>query len=124
MKKKTIILATIILSLGCIGTLQAFTALEKEEPQEIRGIIMDEHDSLWYETQQRLWLQKAEDDPTDEHAWQQAVAEADRLLNDPQTAAEWQTKFNEQKQTSKKPYRLLRNYVIATITKQIEENQQ
>ncbi len=56
--------------------------------------------------------------------FRQAVAEADRLLNDPQTAAGWQTKFNEQKQTSKKPYRLLRNYVIATITKQNEENQQ
>ncbi len=76
MKKKTIILAAVILSLGCIGTLQAFTALEKEEPQEIRGIIVDEHDSLWYETQQHLWLQKAKDDPTDEHAWQQAFEAA------------------------------------------------
>ncbi len=76
MKKKTIILATIILSLGCIGTLQAFTALKKEEPQEIRGIIVDEHDSLWYETQQRLWLQKAEASPKDEHAWQQAFEAA------------------------------------------------
>mgnify|MGYP003508621454 FL=1 len=46
MKRKTIITATIILLLGGIGTLQAFTALEQEEPQEIRGIIVDKHDSI------------------------------------------------------------------------------
>ncbi|MBR6550316.1 MAG: hypothetical protein IKT71_03845 [Paludibacteraceae bacterium] len=63
MKRKTIITATIILLLGGIGTLQAFTALEQEEPQEIRGIIVDKHDSIWYEKQQRLWLQKAETNP-------------------------------------------------------------
>ncbi len=76
MKRKTIIIAAVILSLGCIGTIQAFTALEKQEPQEIRGIIVDEHDSPWYETQQRLWLQKAEANPADEHAWQQAFEAA------------------------------------------------
>ena len=76
MKKKVIIAVALILSLGCIGTLQAYTALEKEEPQEIRGIIVDEHDSVWYETQQRLWLQKAEANPSDEHAWQQAFEAA------------------------------------------------
>lgn len=76
MKKKVIIAVAVILSLGCIGTLQAYTALEKEEPQEIRGIIVDEHDSVWYETQQRLWLQKAEANPSDEHAWQQAFEAA------------------------------------------------
>ena len=47
-----------------------------------------------------------------------AVAEADRQLKDPQTAAEWQQRFEEQKRTAKKPYRLLRNFVIATIAKQ------
>ena len=41
MKKKVIIAVAVILSLGCIGTLQAYTALENEEPQEIRGIIVD-----------------------------------------------------------------------------------
>ena len=41
MKKNVIIAVAVILSLGCIGTLQAYTALEKEEPQEIRGIIVD-----------------------------------------------------------------------------------
>lgn len=76
MKRKTFIIAAAVLLLGCIGTLQAFTALEKEDPQEIRGIIVDEHDSIWYETQQRLWLQKAEANPTDEHAWQQAFEAA------------------------------------------------
>ena len=76
MKRKTIITATIILLLGGIGTLQAFTALEQEEPQEIRGIIVDKHDSIWYEKQQRLWLQKAETNPTDEYAWQQAFEAA------------------------------------------------
>jgi hypothetical protein len=56
--------------------------------------------------------------------FQQAVAQADQQLKDPQMAAGWQTKFNKQKQTAKKPYRLLRNYVIATLTKQMEQNQQ
>ena len=76
MKRKTIITAVVILLLGGIGTIKAFTALKKEEPQEIRGIVVDRHDSVWYETQQRLWLQKAEDNPTDEHAWQQAFEAA------------------------------------------------
>ncbi|MBR1877915.1 MAG: hypothetical protein IJ814_02790 [Paludibacteraceae bacterium] len=76
MQKKTIIIAAAVCLLGCIGTLQAFTALTQEQPQEIRGIIVDEHDSLWYETQQRLWLQQAEADPTNEHAWQQAFEAA------------------------------------------------
>ena len=47
-----------------------------------------------------------------------AVVEADRQLKDPQTAAEWQQRFEEQRRTAKKPYRLFRNFVIATITKQ------
>lgn len=76
MKRKTIITAVVIFLLGGIGTIKAFTALKKEEPQEIRGIVVDRHDSVWYETQQRLWLQKAEDNPTDEHAWQQAFEAA------------------------------------------------
>ena len=86
MKKKTFIIAAALFLLGCIGTLQAFTALTQEEPQEIRGIIVDEHDSIWYETQQRLWLQKAEANPTDEHAWQQAF-EAARYAD--MLAEEW-----------------------------------
>nr|MCR5050492.1 hypothetical protein [Paludibacteraceae bacterium] len=72
MTRKTIIIAAVVLLFGCIGTLRAITALEKEEPQEIRGIIVEYHDSLWYETQQQLWLQKTAEDPTDEHAWEQA----------------------------------------------------
>ena len=59
MQKKIIILAAIVLSLGCIGTLQAFTHLETQEPQEIRGIVVDEHDAAWYEQQQTLWFKKA-----------------------------------------------------------------
>jgi len=76
MKRKTFIIAAAVFLLGGIGTLQAFTALEKEEPQEIRGIVVEDHDSLWYETQQQLWLQKATANPTDEHAWQQAFEAA------------------------------------------------
>ena len=85
MKRKTFIIAAAVFLLGCIGTLQAVTALEKEEPQEIRGIVVEDHDSLWYETQQQLWLQKAAANPTDEHAWQQAFEAAhyaDMACND------------------------------------------
>lgn len=53
--------------------------------------------------------------------FQQAVAEADRQLSDPDTRAHWQTLFNEQRNTSKKTYRYLRNFVIATINKQLTE---
>lgn len=76
MKRKTFIITAVVFLLGGIGTLQAFTALEKEEPQEIRGIVVEDHDSLWYETQQQLWLQKAATNPTDEHAWKQAFEAA------------------------------------------------
>ena len=51
-------------------------------------------------------------------AFQQAVALAKTELSDPQRKAYWFTKFNEQKRTAKKPYKLLRNYIIAELTKQ------
>ncbi len=76
MKRTIIISAAFIISLGCIGTLQAFTALEEQKPQEIRGIIVDNHDSSWYESQQNLWLKQAIANPKDEHAWQQAFEAA------------------------------------------------
>ena len=47
-----------------------------------------------------------------------AVVEADRQLKDPQTADEWQQRFQAQRRTAKKPYRLLPNFLIATIAKQ------
>ncbi len=52
MNRKYLIIAVAVLALGCIGTLQAFTHLETQEPQEIRGIVVDEHDAAWYEQQQ------------------------------------------------------------------------
>ena len=83
MKQKLLILAAAVMALGCIGTLQAFTNAEQKTnaqtantPQEIRGIIVDEHDSLWYARQQQLWLEQAQANPTDEHAWQQAFEAA------------------------------------------------
>ena len=76
MKRKICIVAAAILTLGCIGTLQAFTHLETQEPQEIRGIIVDEHDAAWYEQQQALWHQKVQANPTDEHAWEQCFSAA------------------------------------------------
>ena len=76
MKRTTFILAAILFSLGCIGTLYAFTGQEKQKPQEIRGIVVDNHDVGWYENQQMLWLQQAGQNPTDEHAWQQAFEAA------------------------------------------------
>ena len=36
MYRKYLIIAVAVLALGCIGTLQAFTHLETQEPQEIR----------------------------------------------------------------------------------------
>ena len=76
MDKKYLIIAVAVLALGCIGTLQAFTHLETQEPQEIRGIVVDEHDAAWYEQQQTLWLKKAQANPTDEHAWEQCFSAA------------------------------------------------
>ena len=51
MNRKYLIIAVAVLALGCIGTLQAFTHLETQEPQEIRGIVVDEYDAAWYEQQ-------------------------------------------------------------------------
>ena len=84
MQKKIIILAAVVLSLGCIGTLQAFTHTGEQEPQEIRGIVVDEYDAAWYEHQQTLWQKKAQADPSDEHAWEQyfSAARYADMLND------------------------------------------
>ena len=76
MDKKYLIIAVAVLALGCLGTLQAFTHLETQEPQEIRGIVVDEHDAAWYEQQQTLWLKKAQANPTDEHVWEQCFSAA------------------------------------------------
>ena len=59
MNRKYLIIAVAVLALGCIGTLQAFTHLETQEPQEIRGIVVDEYDVTWYDQQQTLWFKKA-----------------------------------------------------------------
>ena len=84
MQKKIIILAAVVLSLGCIGTLQAFTHTGEQEPQEIRGVVVDEYDAAWYEHQQNLWQKKAQADPSDEHAWEQyfSAARYADMLND------------------------------------------
>ena len=84
MNRKYLIIAVAVLALGCIGTLQAFTHLETQEPQEIRGIVVDEYDAAWYEQQQTLWLKKAQANPTDEHAWEQCFSAARYadMLND------------------------------------------
>ena len=63
MKKKTFIIAAAVFLLGCIGTLQAFTHLETQEPQEIRGIVVDEYDAAWYEQQQTLCSHETVDWP-------------------------------------------------------------
>ena len=52
--------------------------------------------------------------------FQQAVAQADSILKDHEQKQEWQTRFEEQKRIAKKPHKQLRNFIIATITKQIE----
>lgn len=47
-----------------------------------------------------------------------AVRQAENELADPQSKDCWMQRFEEQKQTAKKPYVILRNFVIAEITKQ------
>ena len=84
MQKQIIILAAVVLSLGCIGTLQAFTHIGEQEPQEIRGVVVDEYDAAWYEHQQNLWQKKAQANPSDEHAWEQyfsAARYADKFVH-------------------------------------------
>ena len=76
MKKKIVIIAAVVLSLGCIGTLQAFTNIAEKQPQDIRGIIVDDYDAAWYEQQQTLWHKKALTNLTDEHAWEQCFSAA------------------------------------------------
>lgn len=76
MNRKYLIIAVAILALGCIGTLQAFTHTDEQEPQEIRGILVDEYDAAWYEYQQNLWQKKAQANPSDEHAWEQYFSAA------------------------------------------------
>ncbi len=76
MRKKMISITAATIIFGCLFSVYAFTAAEKEEPQEIRGIIVDNHDSMWYERQQQLWLQRAKANPQDEHAWKEAFEAA------------------------------------------------
>lgn len=51
-----------------------------------------------------------------------AVEQAKTELSDPVRKAYWQQLFDEQKRTAAKPYQLLRNFVIASITKQNTPN--
>ncbi|MCR4665648.1 MAG: hypothetical protein K5660_09840 [Paludibacteraceae bacterium] len=44
-----------------------------------------------------------------------AVAEADRQLADTQLRRQWMQRFEEQKNSSSRPYKLLRNFVIASL---------
>jgi len=76
MDRKHLIIVIAIIAIGCIGTLQAFTQLKEQEPQEIRGIVVDEYDSAWYEQQQVLWHKKVQANPSDEHAWEQYFSAA------------------------------------------------
>ncbi len=76
MNRNHLIITVAVIAFGCIGTLEAFTHSETQEPQEIRGIVVDEHDAAWYEQQQTLWYKKAKANPRDEHAWEQCFSSA------------------------------------------------
>lgn len=52
-----------------------------------------------------------------------AVQQAKTELADPARKAYWQQLFDEQKRTAEKPYAILRNFVIASITKQNAQNE-
>lgn len=47
----------------------------------------------------------------------EAVQQTKIELADPERRAYWQHLFDEQKKTAEKPYRILRNFVIASLTK-------
>ena len=51
-----------------------------------------------------------------------AVRMAKNELADPERKAYWLQRFEEQKKTAKKPYVILRNFVIAEITRQNTQN--
>ena len=53
-------------------------------------------------------------------AW--TVQQAKTELSDPERKAYWQQRFEAQKMTAKKPYIILRNFVIAEITRQNAQN--
>ncbi len=48
----------------------------------------------------------------------QAVKQAKIELTDPERKAYWQQRFEEQQKTAQKPYTILRNFVIAELTRQ------
>ena len=50
-------------------------------------------------------------------SFSQAVRQAQRELADPERKAYWQQLFDEQKRTATKPYLILRNFVIASLSK-------
>ena len=51
-----------------------------------------------------------------------AVRQAQTELANPLRRAYWQQLFDEQKQTAEKPYLILRNFVIASLSKQTPPN--
>ena len=52
------------------GSAFAFAAcLWAQEPQEIRGIIEESHDSVWYAGQVKAWDKVVAQDTLDEKAW-------------------------------------------------------
>ena len=49
------------------------------------------------------------------------IAQTKAELEDPERRAYWQEQFDEQKKTAVEPYKILRNFVIASLTKQQQE---
>lgn len=52
----------------------------------------------------------------------QAVKQAKVELANPERRAYWQQRFEEQQKTAQKPYAVLRNFVIAELTRQNKPN--
>lgn len=51
------------------GALLMALAVAAQEPQEIKGIVVEEHDSAWYARQAKAWQRICEADPRNEQAW-------------------------------------------------------
>lgn len=51
---------------GCLLTALVMAA---QEPQEIKGIVVEEHDSTWYARQAEVWRRVVEAEPRNELAW-------------------------------------------------------
>lgn len=75
---------TFILSLLIALLPLCKTVAQVVEPQEVKSILVEQHDTAWYRKQQQAWLKEIHSNPKNERAWRncyEATHYLEKMLN-------------------------------------------